>query len=80
MSNVASLRGLPVANQPNEDLITELERLLQEARDGKIVAMAYATCIVSGGYGSGWTSQPDGHSLGTGIIGLMHRFGAAAWD
>lgn len=80
MSNVASLRGLPISTEVNAELVEELDRLLQEARDGRIVAMAYATCVVSGGYGSGWTSQPDGHSLGTGILALMHRFGAKAWE
>ena len=80
MTNVTSLHGHPVAVEVNEEVIETLERLLQEARDGQILGLAYAAAQHGDKSSCGWTNCPDGVSLGTGILGLSYRFGQATWE
>lgn len=80
MSNIASLHGNPIATEVNPELVETLERLLNDARDGKIVALAYTAATRQETYHTGWTDTPDGISLGSGILALMSKFGAASWQ
>lgn len=80
MTKVFSLTGAPVIGKVNAEVVETLERLLQEARDGKILGLAYAAAQHGDKSSCGWTSTPDGVSLGTGILGLSYRFGRATWE
>jgi len=80
MSNVVSLSDRPVSSEPNADAVAELERLLQLAKDGQAVGIAWIALLKDGRPDCGWTVCPDGFSYGLGIVGLTYKYGQGAWD
>lgn len=49
----AKVEALP-ANQPQQDLVLQLERLLEEARSGELQGIAYAVTYVASEVSHGW--------------------------
>ena len=80
MSNVISLSDRPIANEPNPVVIEELERLLRLAKDGQVVGLAWIALQPDARPDIGWTTCPDGHSYGLGIVGLTYKYGQGAWE
>lgn len=80
MTNVVSLSSRPVVNEPNPDAVAELERLLQLAKDGQAVGVAWIALRPDGRPDCGWTTCPDGFSYGLGIVGLTYKYGQGAWE
>ncbi len=80
MSNVVSLSDRPVVTEVNESVIIELERILQMARDGQAVGLAWIALRPDGRPDCGWTNCPDGMGYGLGIVGLTYKYGQGAWE
>ena len=80
MSNVISLSERPVVTEVNEAAVAELERLLQMAKDGQAVGLAWVALRTDGRPDCGWTECPDGMSYGLGIVGLTYKYGQGAWE
>lgn len=75
MKNVATIHGGRVPGQPSEAIIETLESLLVEARSGRLIGVAYATCCDDGKQGTGWDGEAGSrHPLGTAIMMLHHRY------
>ena len=72
--NVVLLHG---AQERNECVIAELERLLTLARDGNLQGIAYVVSRRDHGWITGWR-YAQGHSgaMASGILVLSHRFAA----
>lgn len=62
----------PLNSQPDLALIAELSSLLQMAKDGELIGIAYAMQFAGGGYGWGWHGD-DNHGLIGGVSMLDHR-------
>ena len=78
--NVVSISDRPVVSEVNPAAIAELERLLQMARDGQAVGIAWIALRPNGLPDCGWTACPDGLSYGLGIVGLTYKYGQGAWE
>jgi hypothetical protein len=75
MAEVISLRGEALPGEPDSGIVEELERLLVDAKAGKLRGIAYATCLDTGGQGTGWSGVAGSrHPLGTAIMMLHHRY------
>lgn len=66
-------------SETQAEVIEELERLLDEARQGVIVGVAFATVVNDGSTGSGWCGwgQKD---MSFGISLLNYRYHKSAWE
>lgn len=80
MSNVVSLSDRPVVTDVNQEVVIELERLLQMAKDGQAVGVAWIALRADGRPDCGWTACPDGMGYGLGIVGLTYQYGKGAWE
>lgn len=80
MSKVVSITARPVVTEVNDAVIAELERLLQMAKDGQAVGLAWIALRPDGRPDCGWTECPDGLSYGLGIVGLTYKYGQGAWE
>lgn len=69
MSKVVSLKGAPLPDTADPDVIEGLEKLLEEARRGEIVAFGYAVVRPS--------SQATGWRGGEGVNKFMLHSAAA---
>lgn len=82
MSNVVALNPdapKPLTDGVNEELIEILERQLNDAREGRLLAAAYVITFVDKRTRTGWSNTIDtDDAIGAGILTLMHRYGAAA--
>lgn len=58
MTEVVSLRGTPLPNTANPDVIEGLEMLLEEAKRGEIVALGYAV-VRPASQSTGWRGGED---------------------
>ncbi|MCB1477074.1 MAG: hypothetical protein H6883_08065 [Rhodobiaceae bacterium] len=81
MSNVFDLNGEKVdgaadsGDAPCEDLIDTLQRLLEDARDGSLRAIAYATVRQGTLCGAGWDGAPGSKfPLGAAVSILAARY------
>ncbi|MGE0233242.1 MAG: hypothetical protein AB7O39_00825 [Flavobacteriaceae bacterium] len=81
MSNVFSLTGAVVdgadasVETPCHDLIETLERLLADAREGSLRALAYATVRKGTLCGAGWDGAPGSKfPLGAAVSILAARY------
>lgn len=80
VSNVVSLSDRPPINEPNQETIEALERLLQMAKDGAIVGIMWAGLRTDARPDCGWTTAPDGLSYASGIVGLTYKYGQGLWE
>ena len=80
MNKVISLSSRPIVNEPNLETVAELERLLQLAKDGQAVGLAWIALRPDGRPDCSWTTCPDGLGYGLGIVGLTYKYGQGAWE
>lgn len=75
---------LPIDQQPCREVVNMLERLLEDARAGKIVGIAVALATVEGHARSAWKPDSPGErytvSLTAAIALLHHRIMSAAME
>jgi hypothetical protein len=75
MGEVVSLGGEPIHGEPNGDLVQTLEGLLEDARSGKLRALAYCTVRNTDLIGTGWDgSSGTRYPLGSAILILQSRY------
>lgn len=76
---VVSLHGDLLPGQVDGDLVTELQRLLDAAKSGELLAIAYGTVSQGQRKGTGWCGTTSGTADGisTAILQLMQRYSAA---
>lgn len=80
MSEVLTVHGGRVPGAANPDLVETLERLLDEARSGRLVALGYATVSEgagpeAGSYGTGWQGGAGTrYKLGCAVSWLAQRY------
>lgn len=73
--SVVSIHGHSIPGEPEPGVVEDLERLLQEAKDGSLTAVAYAAVKASGAQATGWAGgSGTRHPLGTAIMMLSHRY------
>lgn len=76
-AEIKTIHGGRVPGAPSTGIIEDLERLLSEARSGRLVGLAYATANEDGKQGTGWAGEAGSrHPLGTAIMMLNHRYAA----
>ena len=63
--------------EPIPEVIEHLEGLLKRAKDGELVAIAYATESREGWGGTGWTSAQNAHCLQASVMRLFSRISLA---
>ena len=81
MSNITSLRGDPVpsGDTANADLVERLEGLLECAKSGALIGMAWCGHYRDGALQAEWSHQPgQADRLSTGIMILSRDF-TEAW-
>ena len=59
MSNVISLTGNIPHGEPNQDIIEDLERLLEEAKSGELRGLVYGVVRKNGHLGNGFSASGD---------------------
>ena len=65
----------------NQPLIEHLEMWLEQARSGELCSGAFVGVYADGGVRTGWDkSNEDTDAIASGIMCLMHRYGAAMCD
>lgn len=75
--SVATIHGGRVPGHPSTEIIEQLERLLVDARAGRIIGLAYAVAHEGGSQGTGWCGEAGSrHPLGTAVMMLSHRYAA----
>ncbi len=76
-AEIKTIHGGRIPNQPSTSIIEDLERLLSDAKSGRLVGLAYATASEDGVQGTGWTGEAGSrHPLGTAIMMLSYRYSA----
>jgi hypothetical protein len=80
VSKVVSLSDRPIRNEPNPEVIAELQRLLELAQNGQVVGLAWIALQPDSRPDIGWTAVPDGMSYGLGMVGLTYKYGQGAWE
>lgn len=81
--NVITMPGLASAagHIPIQDeVIAILEGLLEDAKTGRLVAMAYVAVSQDGLIKSGWEGEISREILGYGLGKLTHKYYAACLD
>ena len=77
MTKVVAIYGNTVPGEPNADMITDLERMLEEAKSGELQAIAYCT-VREGHKGTGWVGNSGTRdSIAAAIAMLSHRYADA---
>lgn len=76
--SVVAFNGGPIPGEPVADVVERLETLLERAKAGEVVAIAFALLRPDGLVTTGW-EVPDGERLrmAPGVMILAHRYGAA---
>lgn len=59
-----------IKDEPNNELIEQLEHLLKEAKSGELQAIFYAASWNDNGTSHGWTSHKRNHKR---IMGELHQ-------
>ena len=83
MTNIVPLKpahSIPAVTpeQPNEELIEYLEELLAHAKSGELRAAATVLCYAGDKIQTDWiNTHSESDRLASGILTLMHRWGAA---
>lgn len=76
-SENGKLSVVPIRNaEPDQDLIAEIERLLEEAKRGELTAFGYAVTKQDGTIATGWTGHGVGvrHGMCAAVHLLSHRY------
>lgn len=73
-ANVVSLRGatIPGTREADADVVSCLERLLNDARHGVVHGIAYVT-VCDENMGTGWAGKADSHRMLAGAALLSYR-------
>lgn len=66
--------------EPIPELVETIEALLQRAKDGEIVAIAFATEARQGNVTNGWTEAMNIHALKSGVMSLFARICLSGMD
>lgn len=75
MAEIKTIHGGRTPGQPSKNIIETLESLLDEARSGSLIGIAYATVRENGAQGTGWEGESGSrHTLGTAMMMLQHRY------
>lgn len=77
MGTVTSLTGHPLPlkeGEPNDKIVASLEMLLQQAKDGQILAFAYCLHSRSDRTGHGWITGAFAFHLAAAVLSLQHAF------
>lgn len=78
MSNVVPLSSDKVLpGEVNSELVAMLETVLEEARSGRICAAAFVTVRPDRQAATAWKGDGSQNALASGILTLLHRYGAA---
>lgn len=78
VASISTIHGGRAPDEPSADIVNELERLLDEAKSGRLIGIAYATYSQQGVQGTGWSGEAGTrHPLGTAIMMLSHRYSTA---
>lgn len=82
MTEVLTVHGGRIPGSPDPEVVATLERLLADARAGKLIAIGYATVAEGGGeggaYGTGWDGAAGTrYKLGCAVAWLSQRYIAA---
>ena len=79
--NVVALPGFAVPrpeNEPDQEIVSQLEDLLAAAKSGSLVGIAYATVSCNPTrVGSAWHSGIYRHDLAAAVMMLSHRLSYA---
>ena len=79
--NVVSIGGVHVPGEVNPVLIEMLETLLDRAKRGEVVAVAYAAVTANGDGASAWEqSDTRVNQLAAPILALQYRYAKAMLD
>lgn len=80
-AEIKSIHGGHVTGQPDEDVVNILEALLERAKSGDLIGIAYATTNTNGDQATGWCGVAGTrHPVGTAITMLQHRYHAALME
>lgn len=73
---IVSIRGAVVPDTAVPDVVEALESLLERAKKGEIISVAYAASRPNGTFINGWTKEPEGSGwiLWAGISQMAHRY------
>lgn len=71
---VVSLRGAPVEAEPevHQDVVNELERMLQLAKDGQLVGLVVGEVFLTGDISTSTVGSIDTHK-GLAVTSVMHH-------
>ncbi len=77
-AEIKSIHGGRAPAEPSAAIIETLEGLLERARSGNLIGLAYVTVSESGEQGTGWDGEAGSrHPLSSAILMLQHRYAAA---
>lgn len=80
-AEVVAVHGGRDPSKPYDDLVKDLEELLEEAKRGDLIGMAYCTVRSNNDIGSGWAGAAGTkHQLSSGILCLSNRYAHALVD
>lgn len=80
MADVTTIHGGHIPGQPDPDVVKVAEDLLERAKAGTLIGLAYATVGDQGEQATGWVGAAGTrHQVGTGIDILQQRYVWAQW-
>lgn len=78
---IAFRENISVPGEPFADLVEVLENMLELAKSGEIVGLAYVTARRDSLAATGWTGDAGTrNTLATGILCLHHRYAESLLD
>lgn len=81
VTNVLRFGDASLHGEPNEEIISILEGLLEAARSGELCALAYATVKTNDVLGTGWAGGSGTRApVAEVIMMLQHRYVAGLLD
>lgn len=81
MAEIKAIHGGRLPGAPSKQVIEDIERLLEQARSGKLIGFAYAGTHDDGSQVTGWSGEAGTrHPVGTAIMMPHHRYSARLFD
>lgn len=80
MANIVSISGKPIEDtepagpQPVAEVVESLERLLEEAKDGSLLSLAWVVTRTSGRVAFSWLGNNEGFGMLAGIALLQQDY------